>query len=112
MFIPTQQSLPGGMGCYSCGLGCPGCGGKCGLGSFDFSSFTWEDWMIVGIVGAVLFNINPSTVRSKGRKARKKASSAVSTIGLVAGLGVLGYVGYQVWNGGTALGAQLAGSGA
>lgn len=122
MFLPTQQALPGGMGCYGCGLaglGCPGCGGKCGMGSFDFSSFTWEDWLVIGVIGAALYSVRPGAVgdsvrRGKGRvrRAKKKASSALSTVGLLAGLGVLGYVGYQVWNGGTALGAQLAGSGA
>lgn len=64
----------------SCGRGLSGCGcnkGLMGLGLFesgmDFSGWTWQDWMVVGLGGYVL-----TSVFFTGRRAVRQVREGVS----------------------------------
>jgi hypothetical protein len=101
-----------GMGCAQCGGGC-GCLKSSGMGNIDFSTFTWEDWFIVGILGmSVYYLAKPDSAAFTGkRKKRRKKSSGGSTLNTLVTTGlVLGgaYLAYQVWQTGQAFGEGLA----
>ena len=74
-----------------------------GMGSFDLSGLSSEDYLLIGIGGAILYELFAG---GKPRRRRRK-SSGVSW-GTVAVLAALGAAGYYVWTSGTQLGAQLA----
>lgn len=63
-----------------------------GMGAIDVSSFNWEDWLLIGIVGAALFSIGG------GRHRRRRKSHGFGTVeGVLTGVLLLGggYVAYQ-----------------
>jgi len=78
--------------------GCPAC---MGLGqTIDLSSWTWEDWVLLGIGGVVLFSLLEKG-KAKATKAIRRRRSSVSAggssdfteIGIIALLGAA-FIGY------------------
>lgn len=63
------------------GLGCPGCGGKCGVGIFDsgmdVSQWGAIEWGAALLGGYVLFSVFAQTKRAAGavRKYRRRRKS-------------------------------------
>lgn len=78
-----------------------------GLGSIDLSTLSWEDYLIIGGIGAFLISTMwDSRPKWRKRRKRRKSSAAASSGGLGLGipLGIiavigLGTVGYMVWKG-------------
>jgi len=86
-----------GLGSYSSGIGscCAECAQK-GMGAIDLSSFNWEDWALVGIVGAVLFSMGGKTSKRRRRKSHGfGAVEGILTATLVLGGGYLAYQYFQ-----------------
>lgn len=75
MYVAASTSIPGGMG------------------AIDVSSFNWEDWLLVGIVGAALFSMGSG--RRSGKRRKSHGFGAVE--GVITGVLVLGggYIAYQ-----------------
>lgn len=99
------------------GLGCTDCGGTCkGMGSIDLSTMSWEDYLLLGIVGMfAIGTVFPSVFDPpKKRKRRRKKSSSVGA-GFVGGLITPlilaggGYLAYQYFSNSTS-GNAFAGS--
>lgn len=90
------------------GLGCAECGGTCtapkGMGTIDLSTATWEDWLLVGIVGAVFFTVAfPDSSVVTGKKKRKRPRKRVSAgsgfaFGTVLTLALVGGAGYLIYS--------------
>jgi len=85
-----------------------------GLGSIDLSTLSWEDYLLLGIGGAMVYSLvfpdsgllNPSPPKRKRRK--KSSSGNMASLGVVLTLAAVGVAGYYVWTKGSALGASLA----
>jgi len=62
------------------GLGCADCGGTCpmatpkGMGSIDLSTLSWEDYLLMGIGGAIFVSLWSDSKPKKRRRARAKSS--------------------------------------
>ncbi len=99
MYVTTLQAAK------VMGLGCA-CNGKCkGMGSIDFSTFSWEDWFIVGIVGTMVLGlVQPSIFEPSKRKAKRKSKPVSAGTGFAGGIistALLlggGYLAYQYFS--------------
>lgn len=110
MYVQTSGAPLLSSGCA--GLGCAGKCGKGGLGSIDLSTMTWEDYLLVGIVGAFIWNLaapdsaafTPSKKRSRRSKKSSGIGSTISAAAVVLLLAGGGYLAYQYFTGATAPG--------
>lgn len=93
MYVTTSQAAK------VMGLGCA-CNGKCkGMGSIDLSSFTTQDWLLVGLGAVALFASGVFTDSGKRRRTKKAVTGfgggAVTALILLGG----GYLAYQYYAG-------------
>ena len=94
MYLATQDAakLYGLAGC-ACG-----CDKALGLGSFDLSTWTWEDWLLVGIGGMALYAmVNPGSSLFNWKPSRSHKQGFIG--GLITPLILLGggYLAYQYY---------------
>ena len=90
-------AAPGLHGCAGCTSGCKckaglGCSCNKGMGLFDsgmdFTSWTWQEWMVVGLGGYVVVSMLFTTrraarqigegVRSRVKRTRRRMGSAIA----------------------------------
>lgn len=97
-------STSGNGGNSGMGLGCAECVGTCGnrgMGSIDLSSLSWEDYLLVGILGALVFM--PAGGGSK-RRGKKSPGFAATDWALTAvAVGGFGYLAYRYFFAGPTL---------
>ncbi len=98
MYVTTQQAAK------VMGLGCACCDAK-GMGSIDFSTFSWEDWFIVGIVGTMVLGIVQPSIfvpsKPKTKRKRKPVSAGTGFAGGIISTALLlggGYLAYQYFS--------------
>lgn len=75
-----------------------------GLSGIDLSTLTPEDYLLMGIAGAVIYEL----FAGGKPKRRRRKSSGFDSWGTVAAITAAGVAGYFVWTSGTQLGAALA----
>lgn len=97
------------------GLGCPDCSGTCGgkgLGTIDISTWTGEDWLLVGMLGMGIYAaVSPGAGIFNPKPKRKRKSKGSGTLGsITAAAVVLGvaYFGFQYVTTGNVLGGGSA----
>ena len=92
------------------GLGCAGC--SKGMGSIDFSTFGWEDWLLVGMAGMFVFSLwSPNSAlfssgTSSSTKSKRKGPKGrkVTYVGEGGGLGLGSFVWPMILIGGAYVG--------
>ena len=83
-----------------------------GMGSIDLSTASWEDYLLIGVVGMfAIGTLFPSVFepsKPRPRRRRKPVSAGTGFVGGIATVALLAGLGYYVWTSGTQLGAQMA----
>lgn len=82
-----------------------------GMGTIDLSTFSWEDWLLIGVLGMLFYStlvpdsslFNPA---NPAKKRRKKKSSGGFALGSALGLIVVAGGGYLAYNYLTSQGAS------